>query len=165
MNVFFEDRVSGAQAEREGLANLITSLRPGDTVVIWRLDRLGRSLKNLLQLVERLDGLRVGLCSLQESIDTTSSGGRLVFHLLGGLAEFERNLVRERTQAGLSAARRRGRQGGRPALLSPTKKALALKLHQERNHTIEEICNMMGISKSTLYNYLNKTGQDATGVA
>ena len=107
----------------------------------------------------------VGLRSLQESIDTTSSVGRLVLHLFGALAEFERNLVRERTQAGLSAARRRGRQGGRPALLSPTKKALALKLHQERNHTIEEICNMMGISKSTLYNYLSKVGKDATGMA
>jgi DNA invertase Pin-like site-specific DNA recombinase len=109
--------------------------------------------------------LQVGIRSLQENIDTTSSGGRLVFHLFGALAEFERNLVRERTQAGLSAARKRGRQGGRPALLNPTKKALALKLHQERNHTIEEICNMMGISKSTLYNYLNKAGQDATGMA
>ncbi|MGK0688818.1 recombinase family protein [Serratia marcescens] len=161
----YEDTISGAQAEREGLASLINSLRPGDTVVIWRLDRLGRSLKNLLQLVERFDGLCVGLRSLQESIDTTSSGGRLVFHLFGALAEFERNLVRERTQAGLSAARRRGRQGGRPALLSPTKKALALKLHRERNHTIEEICNMMGISKSTLYNYLSKAGQDASGMA
>lgn len=92
----FEDKVSGAQAEREGLARLNNSLRPGDTVVIWRLDRLGRSLKNLLQLVERLDGLQVGLRSLQEDIDTTSSGGRLVFHLFGALAEFERNLVRER---------------------------------------------------------------------
>ncbi|MFG6093402.1 MULTISPECIES: recombinase family protein [Enterobacter] len=161
----FEDKVSGVQAEREGLATLIRSLRPGDTVVIWRLDRLGRSLKNLLQLVEHLDGLQVGLRSLQESIDTTSSGGRLVFHIFGALAEFERNLVRERTQAGLSSARRRGRQGGRPTILSPTKKALALKLHQERNHTIEEICKMMGISKSTLYNYLNKAGQDATGMA
>lgn len=119
-------------------------------------------MKNLLQLVERFDGLRVGLRSLQENIDTTSSGGRLVFHLFGALAEFERNLVRERTQAGLSAARR---QGGRPALLSPTKKALALKLHRVRNHTIEEICNMMGISKSTLYNYLSKAGQDASGMA
>lgn len=122
----YEDTVSGAQAEREGLTRLINALRPGDTVVIWRLDRLGRSLKNLLQLVERLDGLCVGLRSLQESIDTTSSGGRLVFHLFG---------------------------------------ALALKLHQERNHTIEEICNMMGISKSTLYNYLSKAGKDATGMA
>lgn len=161
----YEDTVSGAQAEREGLTSLINALRPGDIVVIWRLDRLGRSLKNLLQLVERFDGLCVGLRSLHESIDTTSSGGRLVFHLFGALAEFERNLVRERTLAGLSAARRRGRQGGRPALLSPTKKALALKLHQERNHTIEEICNMMGISKSTLYNYLSKAGKDATGMA
>lgn len=88
-----------------------------------------RSLKNLLQLVERLDGLQVGIRSLQENIDTTSSGGRLVLHLFGALAELERNLVRERRPAGLSAARKRGRQGGRPALLSPTKKALVLKLH------------------------------------
>lgn len=102
----------------------------------------------------------MGIRGLQENIDTTSSGGRLVFHFFGALAEFERNLVRERTQAGLSAARKRGRQGGRSALLSLTKKALALKLHQERNHTIKEICNMMRISKSTLYNYLNKAGQD-----
>lgn len=161
----YEDTVSGAQAEREGLTSLINALRPGDTLVIWRLDRLGRSLKNLLQLVERLDGLCVGLRSLQESIDTTSGGGRLVFHLFGALAEFERNLVRERTQVGLSAARQRGRQGGSRALLSPTKKALALKLHQERNHTIEEIRNMMGISKSTSYNYLSKAGKDATRMA
>ncbi len=90
----FEDKVSGAQAEREGLARMIGSLRPGDTVVIWRLDRLGGSLKNLLQLVERLDGLQVGIRSLQENIDTTSSGGRLVFHLFDALAEFERNLCR-----------------------------------------------------------------------
>lgn len=119
----FEDKVSGAQAEREGLARLIGSLRPGDTVVIWRLDRLGRSLKNLLQLVERLDGLQVGIRSLQENIDTTSSGGRLVFHLFGALAEFERNLVRERTQAGLSSARKRGRQGGAASAAQPYKKS------------------------------------------
>lgn len=161
----FEDTVSGALAERQGLARLVGILRPGDTVVIWRLDRLGRSLKNLLQLVEKLDHAQVGLRSLQESIDTTSSGGRLVFHLFGALAEFERNLIRERTKAGLSAARARGRQGGRPTLLTPTKRALALKLHQERNHTIEEICNMMGISKSTLYNYLNQAGKDALRMA
>jgi DNA invertase Pin-like site-specific DNA recombinase len=161
----FEDTLSGAKADRTGLAALMNVLRAGDTVVIWRLDRLGRSLKNLIQLVERLETAKVGLRSLQENIDTTSSGGRLVFHLFGALAEFERNLIRERTQAGLAAARARGRMGGRPQRLDPTKRALALKLHHERNHTIEEICKMMGISKSTLYNYLDKADRDVIGAA
>ena len=161
----FEDTVNGANADRTGLAALMNMLRAGDTVVIWRLDRLGRSLKNLIQLVERLETAKAGLRSLQENIDTTSSGGRLVFHLFGALAEFERNLIRERTRAGLAAARARGRMGGRPQRLDPTKRALALKLHRERNHTIEEICKMMGISKSTLYNYLDKAHSDVIGAA
>lgn len=158
----FEEMVSGAKADRTGLAALMNVLRAGDTVVIWRLDRLGRSLKNLIQLVERFETAKVGLRSLQENIDTASSGGRLVFHLFGALAEFERNLIRERTQAGLIAARARGRMGGRPQRLDPVKRMLALKLHHERNHTIEEICQMMGISKSTLYNYLAKADRDVT---
>ncbi|MGK5049769.1 recombinase family protein [Janthinobacterium sp. GB4P2] len=161
----FEDTVSGARADRTGLATLMSMLRAGDTVVIWRLDRLGRSLKNLIELVERLEVAKVGLRSLQENIDTTSSGGRLVFHLFGALAEFERNLIRERTQAGLVAARARGRMGGRPKRLDPVKLALAVKLHRERNHTVEEICKMMGISKSTLYNYLDKADSDGSRVA
>ena len=150
----FEDMVSGAKADRTGMTELLTVLRAGDTVVIWRLDRLGRSLKNLIAVVEHLEVAQVGLRSLQENIDTTSSGGRLVFHLFGALAEFERNLIRERTRAGMAAARARGRMGGRPKRLDPAKRALALRLHQEEKHTIKEICQMMGISKSTLYNYL-----------
>ena len=161
----FEDMASGAKADRIGLAALMTVLRAGDTVVIWRLDRLGRSLKNLIELVERLEAAKVGLRSLQENIDTTSSGGRLVFHLFGALAEFERNLVRERTLAGLAAARARGRMGGRPKLLDPAKLALALRLHHEDKHTIKEICQMLGISKSTLYNYLAKADSDVVGPA
>jgi DNA invertase Pin-like site-specific DNA recombinase len=161
----FEDMVSGARADRSGLATLMSMLRAGDTVVIWRLDRLGRSLKNLIELVERLEAAKVGLRSLQENIDTTSSGGKLVFHLFGALAEFERNLIRERTQAGLVAARARGRMGGRPKRLDPVKLALAVKLHRERNHTVEEICKMMGISKSTLYNYLDKADSGGGRVA
>ena len=161
----FEDMVSGAKTDRTGLATLMSMLRAGDTVVIWRLDRLGRSLKNLIELVERLEAAKVGLRSLQENIDTTSSGGKLVFHLFGALAEFERNLIRERTQAGLVAARARGRMGGRPKRLDPVKLALAVKLHRERNHTVEEICKMMGISKSTLYNYLDKAESDGGRVA
>lgn len=161
----FEDMTSGAKAERTGLTGLMTVLRAGDTVVIWRLDRLGRSLKNLIELVERLEAAQVGLRSLQENIDTTSSGGRLVFHLFGALAEFERSLIRDRTQAGLAAARVRGRMGGRPKRLAPAKLALALRLHHEDKHTIKEICQMMGISKSTLYNYLTKADSDAVRAA
>ena len=146
--------MSGAKADRTGMTELLTVLRAGDTVVIWRLDRLGRSLKNLIAVVEHLEVAQVGLRSLQENIDTASSGGRLVFHIFGALAEFERNLIRERTRAGMAAARARGRMGGRPKRLDPAKRALALRLHQEEKHTIKEICQMMGISKSTLYNYL-----------
>ena len=150
----FEDMVSGAKVDRTGMTEMLAVLRAGDTVVIWRLDRLGRSLKNLIAVVEHLEVAQVGLRSLQENIDTTSSGGRLVFHIFGALAEFERNLIRERTRAGMAAARARGRMGGRPKRLDPAKRALALRLHQEEKHTIKEICQMMGISKSTLYNYL-----------
>jgi DNA invertase Pin-like site-specific DNA recombinase len=161
----FEDTASGAKAERTGLTALLASLRRGDTVVIWRLDRLGRSLKDLIYLVERLDAAGVGLRSLQESIDTASIGGRLVFHLFGALAEFERNLIRERTQAGLSAARARGHKGGRKKRLDPERERLALQLYHERRHTVEEICRLMGIGKSTLYNYLTEAERNAQRAA
>jgi DNA invertase Pin-like site-specific DNA recombinase len=157
----FEDTASGAKAERVGLVALMEVLRAGDTVVIWRMDRLGRSLKDLIALVERLESVGVGLRSLQEKIDTTSSGGRLIFHLFGALAEFERNLIRERTQAGLTAARARGRHGGRKKRLDPAKQKIALRLYHERQHTVEEICRMMGVGRSTLYNYLNEAERDA----
>jgi DNA invertase Pin-like site-specific DNA recombinase len=157
----FEDTASGAKAERIGLVALMEILRAGDTVVIWRMDRLGRSLKDLIALVERLETVGVGLRSLQEKIDTTSSGGRLVFHLFGALAEFERNLIRERTQAGLTAARARGRHGGRKKRLDPAKQKMALRLYHERQHTVEEICRMMGVGRSTLYNYLNEAERNA----
>jgi DNA invertase Pin-like site-specific DNA recombinase len=157
----YTDQQSGASTERLGLNGILEMARAGDTLVVWRLDRLGRSLKHLIHLVEKLDHQGIGLRSLQENIDTTTSGDRLVFHLFGALAEFERNLIRERTQAGLSAARARGRQGGRPKLLNPKKRELALRLHQERQHSIAEICQIMGISKSTLYNYLGVHGVDS----
>ena len=110
----FEDRMSGARAERPGLLRALDVARGDDTLVVWRLDRLGRSLKDLIRHVETMEERKIGLRSLQESIDTTTSGGRLFFHIFGALAEFERNLIRERTMAGLTAARARGRQGGRP---------------------------------------------------
>ena len=157
----YTDQQSGVSADRLGLATALEVLRSGDTLVIWRLDRLGRSLKDLIRLVEQLEHRGIGLKSLQENIDTTTSGGRLVFHLFGALAEFERNLIRERTQAGLSAARARGRQGGRPKMLDADNRELALRLYRERQHSIADICRMMGISKSTLYNYLAEARGDA----
>jgi DNA invertase Pin-like site-specific DNA recombinase len=148
----YEDRISGAKAERPGLALALEVARAGDALIVWRLDRLGRSLHDLILLARKLEEAGVGLMSVQEKIDTSSSGGRLIFHMFGALAEFERNLVRERTRAGLTAAR--GRKGGRPKLLDPAKRQLAVRLYAEKRHTIGEICRMMGISKPTLYNYL-----------
>lgn len=148
------DEVSGSVAERPGLNRLKESLREGDIVVVWRLDRFGRSLKHLIEWVNDLESLHVGFESLQESINTTSSSGKLVFHLFGALAEFERNLIRERTKAGLESARARGRLGGRPKQLDHNKRQLVVNLYNDRKHTVQEICQMMGISKPTLYEYV-----------
>ena len=148
----YEDRMSGAKAARPGLAMALEVARAGDVLTVWRLDRLGRSLHDLILLGRRLDEMGVGLMSVQEKIDTSSSGGRLVFHMFGALAEFER------TQAGLNAARARGRKGGRPKVLEPAKRQPAVKLYAEKKHTIVEICRMMGISKPTLYNYVAEAG-------
>ncbi|EDF5515920.1 recombinase family protein [Salmonella enterica] len=150
----FEDQISGAKAERPGLHAVLQFVRPGDTLVIWRLDRLSRSLKDLIEMVKVLESNSIGLKSLQESIDTTSSSGMLIFHVFGALAEFERNLTRERTQAGLQAARSRGRKGGRPKVLNKDKQALAVQLYDERKHTVTQICELMGISRPTLYKYI-----------
>jgi len=150
----YEDQLSGARAERPGLQQALAYARSGDTLVVWRLDRLSRSLKDLIDMVATLEAKSIGLKSLQESIDTTVSSGKLVFHIFGALAEFERNLIRERTQAGLAAARARGRKGGRPKSLNQDKQALAVKLYDEKKHSIEQICKMMSISKPTLYKYI-----------
>lgn len=153
-NQIFEDHVSGIKAEKPGLKKALDYLRHGDILVIWRLDRLSRSLKELIELVGLLESKGIGLKSIQESIDTTSTSGKLIFHVFGALAEFERNLIRERTNAGLAAARARGRKGGRPATLSKEKQELAIKLYNEKNHTVDKICELMEISKPTLYKYI-----------
>ena len=150
----FEDKISGAKADRPGLAAALEYVRKGDTLLVWRLDRLGRSLKDLIEIVAGLEKRGVGFRSLQESIDTTTSGGRLIFHVFGALAEFERNLIRERTQAGLAAARARGRKGGRPKALDRQKRELLYRLYDEKKHTIKQICQLIGVSKPTLYAYL-----------
>ena len=153
----YEEVVSGAKADRPILENLIKQLRPGDVLTIWKLDRLGRSLKNLIVLVQQLMDNDIGLCSLNDPIDTTNSQGRLIFNIFASLAEFERDVIRERTQAGLSAARARGRLGGRPRGLSPSAEATACAaetLYKEKKLSVKEICKKLSISKSTLYKYL-----------
>lgn len=159
----FHDQVSGAKAERPGLEEVKAYVREGDTLVVWRLDRLGRSLKHLIETVAALKKKGVGFQSLQESIDTTTSGRRLVFHIFGALAEFERNLIRERTRAGLVAARARGRKGGRPKVLDEKKTQLLYQLYDERKRAVQEICDMLVISRSTLYAYLYRRKQ--TGIS
>lgn len=157
-NKIFRDKISGSKTERPGLKAALDFVRDGDTLLVWRLDRLGRSLKHLIETVNQLEERRIGFRSLQEAIDTTTSGGRLIFQIFGALAEFERNLIRERTQAGLAAARARGRKGGRPRALNQTKVGLAYTLYDEKKHTIKEICQILGISKPTFYSYLHQRG-------
>lgn len=156
----FEDKVSGAKADRPGLNRALDQLREGDTLVVWRLDRLGRSLKDLILRAEELKERGVGLKSLQESIDTTSSGGQLIFHMFGALAEFERNLIRERTHAGLTAARARGRMGGRKKVLDLKQRRHAVELYRSKKHTVKEICALMGIARATLYAYVDELAHE-----
>ena len=147
----FTDTISGAKSERPGLTEALNCVRQGDILVVWRLDRLGRSLQHLIATITDLNTHGVGFRSLTENIDTTTSGGKLIFHIFGALAEFERDIIRERTQAGLQAARARGRNGGRPRLLSPKKLAHAQALYNDKTSTIAEICKTLGISRATLY--------------
>lgn len=151
------EKAGGAKGGRAGLEQVRSVLRKGDVLVVWRLDRLGRSLKDLIALMGELEGQGVGFRSITEAIDTTTPGGKLVFHIFGALAEFERNLIRERTKAGLEAARARGRQGGRPKKKDAKQRALAVKLYEEKAHGVGEICQMLGISKPTLYAYVRES--------
>jgi DNA invertase Pin-like site-specific DNA recombinase len=157
----YREVVSGARTERPVLDRVVDSLRTGDVLVIWKLDRLGRSLKHLVELVNTLRERGVGLQSLNDPIDTTTPQGRLSFNLFASLAEFERDLIRERTQAGLSTARARGRNGGRPKGLSAQAEATACAaetLYLERKLSVRQIADRLGISKSTLYAYRRYRG-------
>jgi DNA invertase Pin-like site-specific DNA recombinase len=151
----FTDTVSGTKARRSGLEQALSHLREGDTLVVWRLDRLGRSLRHLIDTVTSLQEKGVGFKSLSESIDTTTSGGRLVFNIFGSLAEFEREIIKERTQAGLQAARSRGRTGGRPKALTQKQVNMLHQLAADKNRSVDEICKTLGISRMTFYRYVN----------
>src|SRR5437868_12127808 len=156
-NKIFTDTASGAKAERTGLHEALEYVREGDILVVWRLDRLGRSLKHLIETITKLNNGKIGFKSITENIDTTTSGGKLVFHIFGALAEFERDIIKDRTNAGLNAARARGRKGGRPkakTLDTPRKVALAQSLYENRNNTIDEICKTLNVSRATLYRYI-----------
>jgi DNA invertase Pin-like site-specific DNA recombinase len=153
----FEDTASGAKAERPGLAAALAYVREGDTLVVWRLDRLGRSLPHLIETIGALEARGVGFRSLSEAIDTTTSGGRLIFHVFGALGQFERDLIRERTKAGLTAAAARGRKGGRKPVVT------AEKLQRAREHlanglTVREAAARLKVGKTALYAALKAAG-------
>ena len=157
-----EDVVSGSKAERPGLTKLREQLRHGDTLVVWRLDRLGRSLRDLIDWIGWFEDQGVAFRSLKEAMDTSTPGGKLVFHVFGAMAEFERNLIRERTQAGLAAARARGRKGGRPPAINKQLQQRTLALYDEKKLSIPEICKIAGISRSTLYKYVRESAKTRT---
>ena len=153
----YQEKITGAKRERPELQEMIEHLREGDVIVIWKLDRLARSLRDLVDLVNYIQGKGAALLSLNDQIDTTTSHGKFTFHIFAALAEFERDIIRERTKAGLAAARARGRIGGRPAGLP--KKAqhtaiIAEKLYLEGKLSTTEICGQLSISRGTLYKYL-----------
>jgi DNA invertase Pin-like site-specific DNA recombinase len=151
----FSDTASGSLRERPELARVLDHLRDGqDTLVVWRLDRLGRSLRHLIETIAELERREIGFRSVSEGIDTTSPSGRLIFHIFGALAEFERELIRERTRAGLAAARARGRRGGRPAVMTEHKLRVAREMLATGEHTMAQIAATLGVGRATLYRHL-----------
>jgi DNA invertase Pin-like site-specific DNA recombinase len=157
-----EDKASGGKVKRDGLERVREQLRKGDVLAVWRLDRLGRTLKHLIELMGELEGQGIGFQSTTEAIDTTTPGGKLVFHIFAALAEFERNIIRERTRAGLEAARARGRKGGRKPKFSGKQRELAIDLYQGKKHTVAEICHLAGgMSRAAFYKIV-KEHQEAS---
>lgn len=152
----FHDIASGVKTARPGLEEAMNYLRGGDTLVVWKLDRLGRSVQHLIQTIKLLSDKKIGFRSLQENIDTNTSGGKLIFHIFSALAEFERDLICERTQAGLKAARARGKMGGRPPLLDNRQITRMIEMYDEGKNTVAEICKIYDISRPSFYNYLKK---------
>jgi DNA invertase Pin-like site-specific DNA recombinase len=155
----FTETASGARTDRPVLEQLLDQLRPGDTLVVWKLDRLGRSLRHLVDTITELAERGIGFRSLQEAIDTTTPGGKLVFHVFAALAEFERDLIRERTAAGLAAARARGRHGGRPSVITADKLRVARELDGSGQYPVAAIAKTLGVSRASVYRHL--TGDQA----
>lgn len=155
-NRIFIDVASGAKAHRPELDHMLDLLREGDTVVVWKLDRLGRSMQNLVELINDFDTRGVQFRSLTESIDTSTPGGTLIFNIFGSLAQLERDLIRERTRAGLEAARARGRTGGRPSSLDEKQAKEVRRLYESRSVTVDQIASMMRVSRTTIYRCLQK---------
>jgi DNA invertase Pin-like site-specific DNA recombinase len=147
----FVDKASGKLEHRPALDAMLEQLRPGDSVTVWRLDRLGRSPRHLIDVVADPESRNVTFRSLTESIDTSTPGGKLTFHLFGALAEFERDLIRERTMAGLTAARARGRSGGRPTVWTPAKLKVARSMHAGGEHDVATIARVVGVSRASVY--------------
>ena len=152
----FDDVISGSKFKREGLNEMFKVLRKGDVLVVWRLDRLGRNLKELITIVADLEEKGIGFYSMTENINTTTPSGKLIFNIFGSLAEFERNLIIERTRAGLESARARGRLGGRTSIHSKENIRMAHNLHNDKNNKISDILKIMNISKASLYNLLKR---------
>jgi DNA invertase Pin-like site-specific DNA recombinase len=152
----FVDKASGKLEHRPALDAMLDQLRPGDSVTVWRLDRLGRSLRHLIDVVADLEARGVAFRSLMESIDTSTPGGKLTFHLFGALAEFERDLIRESTMAGLAAARARGRTGGRPTVWTPAKLKVARSMYAGGDHDVATIARVVGVSRASVYRALNQ---------
>ncbi len=151
----FEDRgVSGAKTDRSGLAAALSYVRDGDVLVVWKLDRLGRSMPHLVETVGALENRGIGLRSLTEAIDTTTPGGRLIFHVFGALGQFERDLIRERTRAGLTAAAERGRKGGRKPVITPDKLKRARVL-MAQGLKVREVATRLKVGKTALYEALS----------
>lgn len=150
----FVEKASGAQRDRPELKAALDYMRNGDTLVVWKLDRLARSMKQLIETVEGLEEVGVGFRSLTEAIDTTTAGGKLVFHVFGALAEFERSIIRERTRAGLDAARARGRKGGRPSKLKEADLKAARAMLADKSITVEDVAKHLRVSTATLYRHL-----------
>jgi DNA invertase Pin-like site-specific DNA recombinase len=159
----FQETASGANRERPQLAAALDYMRKGDTLVVWKLDRLARSLKQLIETVESLEARGIGFRSLTEAIDTTTAGGRLVFQIFGALAEFERGVIRERTRAGLDAARARGRKGGRPPKLNADDLKAAKAMLADQDINVEDVARRLGVSPATLYRYLPAPRSQAIG--
>lgn len=151
----FTDKMSGKSDNREGLHDALAIARCGDTIVVWRLDRLARSLKHLIDIMMELEKRKISLISITENIDTATPGGKLVFHIFGAIAQFETDLVRQRTMAGIQAARDRGRIGGRPSKMNSTNSEQLIELTKNKKFSKSEIARLLGVSRATIYRHLS----------